>query len=84
MSTQHKVEPTQAELGLYHGPRPDIYHSTEWSLNTGLSLHLGPGPGGPILLREGLSMLLRKINIYFPLQIGCDIQPTIAQKIFRY
>ena len=52
----------RADLGLYHGPRPDIYHSTEWSLNTRLSLHRGPGPGGPILLREGLSMLLRKIN----------------------
>ena len=50
----------RADLGLYHGPRPDIYHSTEWSLNTGLSLHRGPGPGGPILRREGLSMLLRK------------------------
>src|SRR5713101_6905129 len=52
----------RADLGLYHGPRPNIYHSTEWSLNTGLSLHRSPGPGGPILRREGLSMLLRKIN----------------------
>ena len=54
----------KVDLGLYHGPRPDIYYSTEWSLNTGLSLHRGPRPGGPILLREGLLMLLRKINTH--------------------
>ena len=55
----HKHE--NINLG-YYSPRPDIYHSIEWSLNTRLSLHNGPRPGGPILLEERLSMLLRKIN----------------------
>ena len=52
----------RAKLGPYHRQGLDIYHSTEWSLNIGLSLHRGPRPGGPILLREWLLMLLRKIN----------------------
>ena len=56
MSTQHNLP--RADLGLYHGPRPDIYHSTEWSLNTRLSLHRGPRPGVSILQREWFSMIL--------------------------
>ena len=71
MVTQHWVESTRAELGLYHVPRLDVDHSTEWLLNTGLSLHRGLGPSGPILLREGLSMLLKKIN-----KLGGELSPT--------
>ena len=38
------------------------HHSTEWSLNSRLSPHRGLEAGVPVLLREWLSMLLRKIN----------------------